>query len=75
MTALESELAACREKLDRLLDLHIEGGISSEEYRAKKNKIVCSSSEIEEKIRLTREQASDWLEPGFKEARISSRIN
>ena len=62
INSLEEELDVCRSKLDRLLDIHVNGDINASEYRIKKNKIVCDSNEIESKILEIQEKGSDWLE-------------
>lgn len=47
---LESDLKIITEKLDKLLDLHLEGEISSSEYKAKKNALVSSKLELENQL-------------------------
>ena len=59
---LETDLNSCREKLERLLDIHIDGGIDSDEYKAKKNKLVSESSNIEGKINEIKDKGDDWRE-------------
>lgn len=59
---LKQELEVCRRKLDRLLDIRIEGGISSDEYRVKKNKLVCSSNDSEHQISEIQDKGNNWLE-------------
>jgi len=45
-----NELVAIETKFDRLLDLQLDGSLSSMEYIAKKQKLVLSKKDLEEKI-------------------------
>ena len=60
---LEGELASNKVKLDKLLDLHLEGTISAEDYKVKKNKFIEENISIEEKIVKIQDEASVWFEP------------
>ena len=51
------------EKLDRLLDAHLEGIISKEEYLAKKQKILNQKIEVEQKLKDFKRKGNHWLEP------------
>jgi hypothetical protein len=62
ITQLNSELDANRAKLERLLDLQIEGGLEIEEYKNKKNKLVNQNSQIESQIKKISMQGSLWFE-------------
>ncbi|MDP2630843.1 MAG: recombinase family protein [Candidatus Uhrbacteria bacterium] len=44
------ELALCSEKLDKLLDLHLNGEISQDEYAKKKQKLILAKKDYEEKL-------------------------
>ena len=58
--------------LDRLLDLHIQGVITQQEYVAKKEKLLNQKIALEEKLAKVREGGNLWLEPlreFLKEAR------
>ena len=46
----KSELVVCSEKLDKLLDLHLNGEISQDEYAAKKQKLILAKKDYEEKL-------------------------
>lgn len=61
--ALENKLENNKVKLDRLLDLHLEGTISGEDYKLKKNKFTEESIEIQNKIDQIKEGTSIWVEP------------
>ena len=44
------ELVEIETKLDRLLDLHLEGSLSQAEYSTKKQKLILAKKDLEEKI-------------------------
>ncbi len=50
-------------KLDLLLDAHLDGTISHEEYTAKKEKIINEKSELSEKSKDFERNGNHWLEP------------
>lgn len=60
---LKNELKAYQERLEKLLDIHIEGVIDSKEYKSKKNKIINDCNVIEGKISKIQAGSSDWFEP------------
>jgi site-specific DNA recombinase len=62
LSEFENELDSYRQKLERLLDIHIEGDLSSQEYKAKKNKLICKSKALEDKIHQIKDKGSDWFE-------------
>ena len=69
---LQKEKFEVEQKMDKLLDLFIEGkGISPEEYQAKKSKLLNEKLEIEQKIRDFEQKGNNWLEP-MKEMILSS---
>ncbi len=47
---LRDELVKIEAKLDRLLDLQLDGNLSQAEYSAKKQKLILSKKDLEEKI-------------------------
>jgi site-specific DNA recombinase len=61
--ALKTEREAINLKLERLLDLELEGDISSEEYRSKKNNLVNKKSDLEYKINQIKTEGQIWVEP------------
>ncbi len=60
---LEDQKQAFNKKLDRLLDLQLEGGLSVENYKQKKNKLMDQKLTTEEKIQEIKEKGNNWLEP------------
>ncbi len=69
---LLEQKAAIERKMDRLLDLYIEGkGIEPEEYQAKKQKLLNEKLEIQQKIRDFEQTGNNWLEP-MKEMILAS---
>ena len=49
--------------MDKLLDAHLEGVISKDEYLAKKQKILNQKIEISEKLKDFERKGNHWLEP------------
>ena len=47
---VRNELAENEQKLDRLLDLHLDGSLSQAEYATKKQKLVLAKKDLEEKL-------------------------
>ncbi len=69
---LQEEKLEVEQKMDKLLDLFIEGkGISPEEYQAKKSKMLNEKLDIEQKIRDFEQKGNNWLEP-MKEMILAS---
>ena len=59
---LREEIRKYKEKLDRLLDAQLEGIISTEEYIAKKQKILNQKIEAEQKLKDFERKGNHWLE-------------
>ncbi len=59
---LKDEVRACEEKLDVLLDAHLEKTITVEEYTAKKNKILARKIEVNQKLGDFERKGNRWLE-------------
>jgi DNA invertase Pin-like site-specific DNA recombinase/predicted transcriptional regulator len=59
---LKSQIAELNEKLDKLLDNQLDGVISTEEYAAKKQKILNQKIEISEKLKDFERKGNCWLE-------------
>lgn len=60
---LNSEIAECDEKLEKLLDAHLDKLISKEEYVAKKQKLLNRKVEISEQLADFEHSGNYWLEP------------
>jgi len=60
---LKEQIKECEEKLDLLLDAHLEGMITKEEYAAKKQKILNQKVEISERLKDFEQNGNHWLEP------------
>ena len=60
---LEDERKQIDKQLDDLLDMRLESAISTEEYLAKKNKLVSRKVEIDQEIKDVEHHNSNWLEP------------
>jgi len=63
VTALEGQITGIREKLDRLLDSHLEGVIDKTDYLAKKEKLINEKVCLEERMNEIKNKGADWLEP------------
>jgi len=59
---LRSQILEHEETLDKLLDLQLSGTISTEEYAAKKQKILNQKIEISEKLKDFERKGNRWLE-------------
>src|SRR3989339_733297 len=60
---LKLKIKECEEKLDRLLDAHLEQTLSSEEYVAKKRVLLDSKIDFEQKLKDFERNGNHWLEP------------
>jgi len=60
---LKSEIGLCDEKLEKLLDAHLDKLISKEEYVAKKQKLLHRKVEISEQLADFEQSGDYWLEP------------
>lgn len=60
---LKSEITLCDEKLEKLLDAHLDKLISKEEYVAKKKKLLNRKVEISEQLADFEHSGDYWLEP------------
>ncbi len=63
---LKSQIKELEDKLDTLLDTHLDGTITKEEYTAKKQKILNHKIEISEKLKDFEQNGNHWLEPAKK---------
>ena len=60
---LKSEISVSVEKLEKLLDAHLDGIISKEEYASKKQKLLNRKIEISERLVDFEKKGNYWLEP------------
>ncbi|MFH1656945.1 MAG: recombinase family protein [bacterium] len=60
---LKSQIKECENKLEKLLDAHLNSDISREEYLEKKQKILNRKIEISEKLTAFEKKGGNWLEP------------
>jgi len=61
------------EKLDKLLDSHLENIISKEDYISKKEKLINGKLILQEQIKEIQSKGSNWLEP-MKDFILTSKI-
>ncbi len=69
---LEKERKQVDTQLDDLLDLRLASALTTEEYLAKKNKLVSRRVELDQEIKIAQQNRSHWLEP-MREMIIRSR--
>jgi len=60
---LKDKIKELEGKLDILLDAHLDGTISREEYIIKKEKIINEKSELAQKLKDFERNGNHWLEP------------
>ena len=61
---LHQQKSEVEQKIEKLLDLYIEGGVLTlEEYQAKKSKLLNEKLNIEQKIKDFEQMGNNWLEP------------
>ena len=61
---LQAQAIELERKMERLLDIYIDGGgISPEDYQAKKTKLLNKKLEIEQQIKDFEQSGNNWLEP------------
>src|SRR3989339_1949198 len=71
---LKDRKTEVEQKIDRLLDIYIEGrGISPEEYQAKKAKLLNEKADIDQEIRDFEQKGNNWLEPMREVILLSSQ--
>jgi len=79
---LELEVKSLEEKLNKLLDIYLDGNIDQESYKVKKNEIFAQKQIFQDKIAMVKEKGSSWLEPfenfvlrAFQARKIASSKN
>ncbi len=60
---LKAKLAALETKLERLLDAHLEGLISREEYTRRKERPLLEKSRLSARLAAVERRGNHWLEP------------
>jgi len=60
---LKSQIKELEKKLEKLLDAHLNGDVSREEYLEKKQKLLNQKIEISEKLKAFEKKGGNWLEP------------
>jgi len=71
--ALESQIEAIKQKLDKLLDSHLESVIDKADYILKKEKFLNEKLALEEKITEIKNKGNNLLEP-MREFILSSKL-
>ena len=59
----ELEAKSLEEKLNKLLDIYLDGNVDQENYKTKKNEIFEQKQILQDKIARVKEKGSYWLEP------------
>jgi len=63
VNSLRTEIVSIDEKLDKLLDFHLDNNITKEDYLKKKEQLINRKIKLEEKIKELNKQGNNWLEP------------
>ena len=61
--SLNVQSKTINDKLDKLLDSHLEGVIDKSDYLAKKNQLINQKVQLEDNIKQTKSKGNNWLEP------------
>jgi site-specific DNA recombinase len=59
---LKDKLKVTKEKVNRLIDLHLDGEIELDEFKQKKNLLVEQKADLEQKLRDFERKGNHWLE-------------
>ena len=59
---LKDKLTKVKERINRLIDLHLDGEIELEEFKQKKNILVEQKADLENKLRDFERKGNHWLE-------------
>ncbi len=70
---LKLNLEEIKNKLDKLLDCHLDGTIDKDDYLVKKEKLINQKIDIEEKIHSITDKGDNWLEP-MKDFTLASKL-
>jgi len=60
---LENQLETVKQRLDKLLDAHLEGTVDKADYLKKKEQFISKKVIMEEQIREIKNKGANWLEP------------
>ncbi len=60
---LRDQIVFCQEKLDKLLDMRLEGSLTQEEYAAKKRRLVEEKIDLSEKLAAFERKSHNRFEP------------
>jgi len=60
---LKNQISSIENKLETLLDSHLEGALSRDEYLAKKKKLITEKADVSEKLKDFERKGESWLEP------------
>ena len=61
--AQETRLSAIQAKLDRLLDAHLDGAVTREEYLGRKEKLLREKAAVNDRLAEIGRNGNHWLEP------------
>ena len=73
MTLLKHKVFSLDEKLDKLLDSHLENIVSKKDYILKKEKLINEKISLTERIHIIQRQGNNWLEP-MRDFILSSKL-
>lgn len=72
---LNQELLAIKDRLNRLLDLHLDGDIDIEDYKEKKNTLIEQKANLDTQITKISEEGNLWLEPTLSFIKSCNQAN
>ena len=59
---IEREISSMDSKINKLIDLHLDGSVSAEEYRKKKEGLLNKKKELQESLSFSGGQDNNWFE-------------
>ena len=60
---LQQSVRVCEDKLNRLLDMSLNGDVSAEEYTTKKRELIEEKTSLKENLKDVERKSAVWLEP------------
>ena len=60
---LQQSVRVCEDKLNRLLDMSLNGDVSTEEYTTKKRELIEEKTSLKENLKDVERKSAVWLEP------------
>jgi hypothetical protein len=71
---LENKIRLLDERINRLIDIYMEGAISLEEYRHKKEELLNKKKELQETVKDFAVRDNNWFEPAKEFVTLLNRL-